>query len=63
MLITNTEWADIDNGTVSLDQTDKNYDIMNQYTIRFKPTNPINDIGAVMIEYPKNIGIESVPEF
>jgi hypothetical protein len=49
--------------TVFIDQSSKDFGVENLYTIRFKPTNSIPNIGWINIIYPKTVTIKDEAAF
>ena len=57
--VTNTEHGVI--SELSISQASKDFGVVNQYTIRFVPVNPLPQIAWIKLNFPTTVGIEGNP--
>ena len=63
LTIANDEPGYIDETKVFVDQQSKDFGVENLYTLRFKPTNSIPNIGWIKITYPTSVSIKDEATF
>ena len=63
LTIANDEPGYIEEQNVFVDQQSKDFGVENLYTVRFKPKNPIPNIGWIKITYPTTVSIADDDKF
>ena len=63
VVVTNTEPGILVTKEIYLDQVSRDFNVENQYTLRFTPTNPIPKIGMVKVTYPIDVAISDETAF